>query len=270
MSKLDSSSSSSCDSYDSFVVIDASDLAHPPSQIPGSEAASLTPARAPAPGFARTKSWSDIVSLTKPTVVSDPNSRSSSPEPAMSAWKAALTGAEKLTSALATFSCTHSHTYGLVARHHMVGTQLLVFAQGTALPMIRGVQCGQVPCGNMGLGNKGGVMIRMDVMDTSVCFVSSHFAAHRGKVKARNRDYKTIANRHCFVDLVMEKFRKTMAASHRARNKVRKRDRIKGIVRKEQRDVVDKHSDNMKEVHGQMMRLAVRTMKGGPGGGNTS
>ncbi|GMI09766.1 hypothetical protein TrRE_jg1166 [Triparma retinervis] len=185
----------------------------------------------------------EIVDLSAGTVVMDGFNPTVSNDAAL-AWASALTAA------LATFSCAHSHTYGLVARHHMVGVQLLVFARDTALPMIRAVQCGQVPCGNMGLGNKGGVMIRMDVMDTSVCFVSSHFAAHRGKVKARNRDYKTIANRHCFVDLAMEKFRKTMAASHRARNKVRKRDRIKGIVRKEQRDVVDKHSDSMKEEDG--------------------
>ena len=39
------------------------------------------------------------------------------------------------------------------------------------------------------LGNKGSVFVRMDVHDTSICFINSHFTAHQKQVKKRNDDY---------------------------------------------------------------------------------
>lgn len=49
---------------------------------------------------------------------------------------------------------------------------------------------GSVTAGMLGLmGNKGGVGVRFRVHDSSVCFVSSHLAAHRENVRARNDNF---------------------------------------------------------------------------------
>lgn len=42
-------------------------------------------------------------------------------------------------------------------------------------------------------GNKGAVAIRMDVDNTSLCFVTAHLAAGFANYEERNRDYKTIS-----------------------------------------------------------------------------
>ena len=39
------------------------------------------------------------------------------------------------------------------------------------------------------MGNKGGVGIRFEVNNSSLCFICCHLAAHREKVSARNADY---------------------------------------------------------------------------------
>jgi hypothetical protein len=42
-------------------------------------------------------------------------------------------------------------------------------------------------------GNKGAVAIRLDFHDTSICFVTAHFAAGTSNVAERNADYVTIS-----------------------------------------------------------------------------
>jgi len=42
-------------------------------------------------------------------------------------------------------------------------------------------------------GNKGAVAIRMDIDNTSLCFVTAHLAAGFANYEERNRDYKTIS-----------------------------------------------------------------------------
>jgi hypothetical protein len=42
-------------------------------------------------------------------------------------------------------------------------------------------------------GNKGGVGIRMNLYDTSVCLMTAHLAAGLGNVAERNADYRTIS-----------------------------------------------------------------------------
>ncbi|GMI47163.1 hypothetical protein TrCOL_g9881 [Triparma columacea] len=81
-----STSDASYESEDSFVVVDSFDFSDsiPPVETSTSSAppASLQ--------FSRTKSWSDIVALNMPTIVSDPPSRSTSPTDnitARSEWK---------------------------------------------------------------------------------------------------------------------------------------------------------------------------------------
>lgn len=41
-------------------------------------------------------------------------------------------------------------------------------------------------------GNKGAVAIRMDIDNTSICFVTAHLAAGFANYEERNRDFKTI------------------------------------------------------------------------------
>ena len=49
---------------------------------------------------------------------------------------------------------------------------------------------GIVTAGVMGvMGNKGGVGIRLRLCSSSLCFVTSHLAAHRDNVRARNDNY---------------------------------------------------------------------------------
>ena len=62
---------------------------------------------------------------------------------------------------------------------------MVVFVKDSVESRISDVQCEKVKTGNMGLGNKGGVLIRMNIDDTSICFVSAHFAANRNKVVHR-------------------------------------------------------------------------------------
>lgn len=43
------------------------------------------------------------------------------------------------------------------------------------------------------MGNKGGAAIRFKLMDSTICFVCSHLAAHRENVAGRNADFHKYA-----------------------------------------------------------------------------
>jgi synaptojanin len=43
-------------------------------------------------------------------------------------------------------------------------------------------------------GNKGAVAIRLDLYDTSFCFLTAHLAAGQDNMVERNTDYRTIAD----------------------------------------------------------------------------
>ena len=47
-------------------------------------------------------------------------------------------------------------------------------------------------------GNKGGVSARMDLYNTSVCFVNCHLAAHVEEYERRNEDYDGICDKSFF------------------------------------------------------------------------
>ena len=48
------------------------------------------------------------------------------------------------------------------------------------------------------MGNKGGVGIRMNINDSSICFICVHMAAHREKVSERNSEFHRILNELSF------------------------------------------------------------------------
>ena len=53
------------------------------------------------------------------------------------------------------------------------------------------------------LGNKGGVAIRLEYERTSLCFVSSHLAAHTDGTEKRNKDYQEICKNLIFDGLAI-------------------------------------------------------------------
>ena len=83
---------------------------------------------------------------------------------------------------------------------------LYVFVKSSWKDKIGDVEAAIVPTGNMGLANKGGALLRLTICSTSFCFVSAHFAAHRSKVKKRNRDFHVISKRAVFEDTAVARY----------------------------------------------------------------
>lgn len=59
---------------------------------------------------------------------------------------------------------------------------------------VTNVKMHRVPCGHLGkVGNKGAVAIAMHVLNTRLCFVTAHLAAHDEKYDERNQDLMAVA-----------------------------------------------------------------------------
>lgn len=59
---------------------------------------------------------------------------------------------------------------------------------------------GTVTAGMLGLmGNKGGVGVSFRLRNSSLCFISSHLAAHRDNVRSRNDNYFKVGRIHVFA-----------------------------------------------------------------------
>lgn len=87
-----------------------------------------------------------------------------------------------------------------VASIRLVGMLLLVYVKAKHLNEVKNVQTHMVPTGIMNmLGNKGGVAVRMDLYNTSICFVNCHLAAHVEEYERRNEDYDCICEKTVFV-----------------------------------------------------------------------
>ena len=89
----------------------------------------------------------------------------------------------------------HYQPYALLISEQLVGICLMVFVQQSLLLDIRSVETIVKKTGFGGMtGNKGAVVLHMDINDTSICCVGAHFASGVTNFLERNQDYHTIMN----------------------------------------------------------------------------
>mmetsp|Transcript_14644 Transcript_14644/g.55362 ORF Transcript_14644/g.55362 Transcript_14644/m.55362 type:complete len:816 (-) Transcript_14644:342-2789(-) len=96
-----------------------------------------------------------------------------------------------------TFDYAHGHPYVLLATRRAGQMRLYIFARPAVVEMTREVETHSENTGIGGvLANKGGQMVKLRIRGTTLCFVSSHLAAHEGPVyaKARNANVMEILN----------------------------------------------------------------------------
>lgn len=111
---------------------------------------------------------------------------SSTSEDAAQIWSQAIT------STLNSLS-NNEIEYTLLCKRHIVGLLSLVFSRKSIASNVSDIRSNYIYTGASGLtGNKGGIGIRFELMDSSFCFVSAHFHANRESVQARNNDYNMI------------------------------------------------------------------------------
>ena len=84
--------------------------------------------------------------------------------------------------------------YDCIAQHKMGGLQIAVHVKKTIVKKIIGIQLIDVACGvgNL-LTNKGAVCVLLRIKGKTLALINAHMAAHQGKVKERNDDYKRIS-----------------------------------------------------------------------------
>mmetsp|Transcript_14190 Transcript_14190/g.21560 ORF Transcript_14190/g.21560 Transcript_14190/m.21560 type:complete len:699 (+) Transcript_14190:114-2210(+) len=83
--------------------------------------------------------------------------------------------------------------YYLVKTVHLVGLLMLVYTRRTLRNEVSSVDAAVTGVGILGVGgNKGAVVVRLNIYDSSLCFVNTHLAAHKNNVEGRNADYFSI------------------------------------------------------------------------------
>ena len=86
--------------------------------------------------------------------------------------------------------------YILLQQKYLVGLLLCVFVKSPHKQRVKYVQSDSVGVGVMGvMGNKGGVSVRLQFYDSTICITNTHLAAHRENVLGRNADFANIFGR---------------------------------------------------------------------------
>lgn len=86
-------------------------------------------------------------------------------------------------------------SFSLLVSHQLVGTTICVFIRSELLDVVRAVEIASKKTGMGGMaGNKGSVAVRMEIFDSSFCFLSSHFTAGQTNVVERDRDFSFALN----------------------------------------------------------------------------
>jgi hypothetical protein len=85
------------------------------------------------------------------------------------------------------------HGYALLHTANLVGLFTCVFVKSSLLPRIREVKAAQIKLGMGGYaGNKGALIVRFMVDDSSICFLNCHLAAGQTHNTSRNKDFASI------------------------------------------------------------------------------
>lgn len=83
--------------------------------------------------------------------------------------------------------------YSLLVSNQLVGTSLSVFVKAELISRIRNVEIANIKTGFGGMtGNKGTVAVRLDLDDTPICLLGSHFTAGQQYHSDRDREYQWI------------------------------------------------------------------------------
>lgn len=126
----------------------------------------------------------EMVDLTATTVVLEAQSQ-----------KRAGVWLEMVSNALNRGAKNDETSYVLIEHQILVGVFLCVFIRKSLRDRVTDVMTTTAATGLLGMmGNKGGAAIRMKLMDSTVCFVCSHLAAHRENVAGRNADFHKICD----------------------------------------------------------------------------
>jgi len=100
--------------------------------------------------------------------------------------------------------------YEKIASHQLIGIFLIIFANKALTPAISSVERSHLSTGHFSLlGNKGGVAVRLQCYDSTICFVDMHlYHAVEGMAK-RTEDFRRIVK-----ELVFENAEKIKAHDH--------------------------------------------------------
>ncbi|QSZ34483.1 hypothetical protein DSL72_006077 [Monilinia vaccinii-corymbosi] len=89
--------------------------------------------------------------------------------------------------------CVPGEIYHLLHTANLVGLFTCVFVRSPLLPRIKNINAAEVKRGMGGLhGNKGALILRFILDDTSMCFINCHLAAGQTQTKDRNTDISMI------------------------------------------------------------------------------
>eukprot|EP00978_Attheya_sp_CCMP212_P022016 scaffold65048_cov43-Attheya_sp.AAC.1 len=84
-------------------------------------------------------------------------------------------------------------SYTLLVQKYLVGLLVCVFVKNPHRQRVKYVHSDSVGVGVMGvMGNKGGVSVRLQFYDSTICVVCTHLAAHRENVAGRNADFNNV------------------------------------------------------------------------------